>query len=98
MLWIGREIKDVFSLLYWLSTVALRFVGLGDWGGIPLPPYHTPQEQAVAAEMDWMAQTMGLDLVLSLGDHFYFSGVKDVDDPRFKASPYNCNTQHVKCQ
>ncbi|KAF7652310.1 hypothetical protein LDENG_00098500 [Lucifuga dentata] len=38
----------------------------------------------VAAEMDRLAQTVGVDFVLSLGDHFYFDGVQAVDDPRFK--------------
>lgn len=65
-------------------TAALRFAVLADWGGLPLPPYWSPHQVAVAAELDRLSRTEGLDLVLSLGDHFYFDGVKSVDDPRFK--------------
>jgi len=72
--------------VFWFPTAALRFVVLGDWGGIPVPPYYTPHEEAVAAEVDSLARTEGVDFVLSLGDHFYFNGVKNVEDLRFKVS------------
>ncbi|KAK0134744.1 Tartrate-resistant acid phosphatase type 5 [Merluccius polli] len=55
----------------------LRFAVLADWGGVPLPPYSTLQQRAVADLADRLARTSGLDLVLSLGDHFYLSGVTD---------------------
>lgn len=62
----------------------LRFVVLADWGGLPLPPYRTLHQAAVAAELEQLSQSPGLDFILSLGDHFYFDGVKDVQDHRFK--------------
>ncbi|XP_029955581.1 tartrate-resistant acid phosphatase type 5-like [Salarias fasciatus] len=67
-----------------LSPGGLSFAVLADWGGMPLPPYYTPHEQEVAAVLDYLARSEGLHFVLSLGDHFYFSGVESVDDPRFK--------------
>ncbi|XP_068565724.1 tartrate-resistant acid phosphatase type 5b [Cebidichthys violaceus] len=76
--------QSYWSLPQTLEQAALRFVGLADWGGVPFPPYYTPHEEAVAAEVDRLAQTGGMDFILSLGDHFYFSGVKNVEDPRFK--------------
>uniref|UniRef100_A0AAU7YE20 Tartrate-resistant acid phosphatase type 5 n=1 Tax=Trachinotus ovatus TaxID=173339 RepID=A0AAU7YE20_TRAOV len=76
--------QNCCRLLQTLEQAALRFVVLGDWGGIPVPPYYTPHEEAVAAEVDSLARTEGVDFVLSLGDHFYFNGVKNVEDLRFK--------------
>lgn len=66
---------------------------LADWGGVPVPPYYTPHEEAVAAEIDRLARIEGVDFVLSLGDHFYFSGITSVDDPRFKVSTQSKHTE-----
>ncbi|XP_034028534.1 tartrate-resistant acid phosphatase type 5b [Thalassophryne amazonica] len=67
-----------------VEQATLQFVVFADWGGIPFPPYYTAHEEAIAAEADGLARTLGVDFVLSLGDHFYTTGVQNVDDPRFK--------------
>lgn len=76
--------QNGFHLLQTLDQAALRFVVLADWGGIPISPYYTPHQQAVSAEVDTLARSEGVDFILSLGDHFYFDGVKNTEDPRFK--------------
>ncbi|XP_072539346.1 tartrate-resistant acid phosphatase type 5a isoform X2 [Salminus brasiliensis] len=63
---------------------SLRFLVVGDWGGLPNAPFITPIEWATAREMGRTAHQLGADFVLALGDNFYYRGVKSVDDPRFQ--------------
>lgn len=39
--------------------------------------------------MSKIADQMGADFVLALGDNFYYKGVNTVDSPRFKVSRIN---------
>ncbi|XP_028823789.1 tartrate-resistant acid phosphatase type 5-like isoform X2 [Denticeps clupeoides] len=73
---------------------SLRFVGIGDWGGIPVPPYYTLHQLSIGQELGRLAKTMGLDFILGLGDNFYFNGVTDVDDHRFKVPWYMVAGNH----
>ncbi|KAG9473099.1 tartrate-resistant acid phosphatase type 5 [Eleutherodactylus coqui] len=66
------------------SDPSLRFAVMGDWGGLPLPPYYTKQETLVAAELANTVSNWGADFIVSVGDNFYYSGVKDVTDSRFQ--------------
>ncbi|XP_038640867.1 tartrate-resistant acid phosphatase type 5-like isoform X1 [Scyliorhinus canicula] len=63
---------------------AIRFMALGDWGGLPFSPYTTPVEKSTAQQMGVVAETMGTDFVLSLGDNFYYNGIYSLTDKRFQ--------------
>ncbi|KAM6037618.1 tartrate-resistant acid phosphatase type 5 isoform 1-T2 [Theristicus caerulescens] len=63
---------------------AVQFLAVGDWGGVPDPPFATPREVATAATMGRAATDLGADFVLALGDNFYYQGVRDEWDPRFQ--------------
>ncbi|KAL6067024.1 hypothetical protein STEG23_031259 [Scotinomys teguina] len=65
-------------------TPTLRFVAVGDWGGVPNAPFHTAREMANAKEIARTVQIMGADFIMSLGDNFYFTGVHDAKDKRFQ--------------
>uniref|UniRef100_A0A672UYD8 Tartrate-resistant acid phosphatase type 5 n=1 Tax=Strigops habroptila TaxID=2489341 RepID=A0A672UYD8_STRHB len=63
---------------------SVQFLAVGDWGGVPDPPFVTPREVATAAAMGHAATELGADFVLALGDNFYYEGVRDEWDPRFQ--------------
>ena len=56
----------------------LRVMALGDWGS------GLPDQKRVAAAMAERAAAEPIDLVLTLGDNFYPSGVRSADDPRWQ--------------
>lgn len=75
----------LFSALFTgcLSVESLRFLALGDWGGLPFWPYATPIEMAVGEQMGKITTAYQTSFNLALGDNFYFDGVTDVEDKRF---------------
>jgi tartrate-resistant acid phosphatase type 5 len=44
---------------------------MGDWGGIPIPPWTTPAEQETAKYMDEEVAKINAKFCLALGDNFY---------------------------
>lgn len=66
------------------ANPVLRFVAVGDWGGVPNAPFYTAREMANAKEIARTVQILGADFILSLGDNFYFTGVQDANDKRFQ--------------
>ena len=63
---------------------SLNFLVLGDWGGSPHYPYTTDAEIALSKVMGTKATEISSSFTLALGDNFYDTGVKNVDDRRFK--------------
>ena len=61
------------QLLLFLSSVMLvrgdelRFLALGDWGGIQLWPYTTLYERAVSKGMGKVAENLGTQFTVALG-------------------------------
>lgn len=64
----------------------LNFIVMGDWGGLPVVPYYTPFEKATATAMAEAVKTHNSQYVFALGDNFYYNGVTDEHDPRFKTT------------
>ncbi|XP_075062814.1 tartrate-resistant acid phosphatase type 5 [Mixophyes fleayi] len=66
------------------AVPSLRFAVIGDWGGLPLPPYNTKQETLVAAQLGQTVSHWGADFIVSVGDNFYYDGVMSVTDLRIE--------------
>ncbi|XP_013877116.1 tartrate-resistant acid phosphatase type 5a [Austrofundulus limnaeus] len=66
------------------NRTSIKFLAIGDWGGLPYPPYITAVQKTTAVEMSKIAEQMGADFILALGDNFYYRGVNSVDSPRFQ--------------
>ena len=60
---------------------ALSFLAMGDWG-----MGGERRQRDVAQQMGRVADTMGAQFVLVLGDNFYPNGVQSVQDPQWKSS------------
>lgn len=67
-----------------LSDVSLRFLAIGDFGGIATYPFYTSIQHQTAMAMGNLASELKTHFQLGLGDNFYSKGVKKVSDPRFK--------------
>lgn len=82
------DLRALFAILAVINGChavdSLRFLAMGDWGGIPIYPYDTPWEVAVARQMASVTERFKSSFNLALGDNFYENGVTDVDDQRFK--------------
>lgn len=52
---------------------------LGDWGGMPVPPFTLPGQVAAAAGMGVVAEKLQAKAVLALGDNFYTQGIRGDD-------------------
>ena len=62
---------------------SLRFLVIGDMGGLPFFPYTTRVEVGTAHEMAKIASQYNPQFIVEIGDNFYYSGVTDVNDRRF---------------
>lgn len=62
----------------------VSFFVMGDWGGLPDSPYRTAIELGVSDTMTKYAKSHDTKFQIALGDNFYFNGVKNADDRRFK--------------
>ncbi|XP_041476033.1 tartrate-resistant acid phosphatase type 5-like [Lytechinus variegatus] len=62
----------------------IRFLVMGDIGGMAEHPYTTDDQVDVAWAAGNVAENFKADFIVELGDNFYEHGVKHVHDPRFR--------------
>lgn len=57
---------------------------MGDWGGVPFKPWASAFETKTATSMAATADRYNVKAVYAVGDNFYFDGIKNEYDKRFK--------------
>lgn len=62
----------------------VKMIVMGDWGGLPVWPYYSPFEKVTANRIIKVANEEKSQILLALGDNFYYNGVVDENDPRFQ--------------
>ncbi|CAJ0573006.1 unnamed protein product, partial [Mesorhabditis spiculigera] len=65
---------------------SLRFLLIGDTGGLPIYPYTTIAQGTVRDTMIKVVEEKKVQLVLNAGDNVYFTGVVNEFDARFETS------------
>lgn len=75
-----------FRIKQSLNSSELVFTVLGDFGGFPKPFYTTPIQINAASLLAEVSESRKSSFNLGIGDNFYFWGVKDTSDIRFKKS------------
>ncbi|KAL8570045.1 hypothetical protein ACOMHN_036322 [Nucella lapillus] len=84
----ARALRSIFLVLVFTGgcwgVESLRFLLIGDMGGLPSWPYCTPIEVGTSNEMAQIAKLYSPHFIMEVGDNFYFDGVANVDDRRFQ--------------
>ena len=69
-----------YQIKKFLDKTDFNILWLGDWGGWPAPVYNTPIQISVAKSMERTAIEYQPEFIYSIGDNFYFWGVRDIYD------------------
>ena len=81
------KLQTVLSIILFHGSAtygtSFEFLAMGDWGGMEVPPYYTPEEKLTAEYMGEVASEYNPQFVLAIGDNFYHEGVTNVHDKRF---------------
>lgn len=75
----------VFSALVIDRAEAYSFLSVGDWGGAYVG--YQDNVNAVAAQMDTVAQSLNPGFIIGTGDNFYWCGIQYVVEPPSFSSP-----------
>ena len=78
------EFLTLFTYIVVAASDSVQMIVMGDWGGLPIPPYYSPFEKVTAIAMMKYSQVHQTEFLLALGDNFYYNGVVDEFDARFK--------------
>lgn len=83
---LSTRARQTCSLVGSTDGTRLAFAAIGDFGGVPQPPYFTYTQRKIARVLGKYAFMKDIKFIIGLGDNFYYEGVKSVDDHRFTST------------
>ena len=88
----------MLQAILFTTGVGMKFITLGDWGGMGLGGYQADTAMRVAKQLESTASHNNVQFVINTGDNFYYCGITNTSDPQVSTDflqPYSGKSLQV---